>query len=99
MHPTVVFDGDDRDQRTRAYAAFDAILELGLSLGGTITGEHGVGILKAGWLEREIGPVSLSVHQAIKGALDPAGLLNPGKLFRRANRADLAAVGGLPAGA
>ena len=53
--------------------AFDAVLELGLSLGGTITGEHGVGTVKADWLEREIGPVSLSVHQAIKHALDPAG--------------------------
>jgi glycolate oxidase len=98
MHPTVVFDGADPDQRTRAFAAFDAILELGLSLGGTITGEHGVGALKADWLEREIGPVSLSVHQAIKDALDPAGILNPGKMFRRAHVADLSVVGGLTAG-
>jgi glycolate oxidase len=82
MHPTVVFDGADPAQRTRAFAAFDAILELGLSLGGTITGEHGVGTLKADWLEREIGPVSLDVHRSIKSALDPAGLLNPGKMFR-----------------
>jgi glycolate oxidase len=82
MHPTVVFDGADPDQRTRAFRAFDAILELGLSLGGTITGEHGVGTLKTDWLEREIGPVSLSVHQAVKQALDPAGVLNPGKMFR-----------------
>ncbi|MCZ2821801.1 FAD-binding protein [Modestobacter sp. VKM Ac-2977] len=95
MHPTVVFDGADPDQCTRAYAAFDAILELGLSLGGTITGEHGVGTIKADWLEREIGQVSLSVHQAIKHALDPAGLLNPGKMFRRASGGDLAAVSGL----
>jgi glycolate oxidase len=94
MHPTVVFDGADPDQRTRAFAAFDAILELGLSLGGTITGEHGVGALKADWLEREIGPVSLDVHRAIKDALDPAGLLNPGKVFRRASAGDLAAVAG-----
>jgi len=95
MHPTVVFDATDEDQRTRAFAAFDAILSLGLSLGGTVTGEHGVGTVKADWLEREIGPVSLSVHQAIKDALDPAGLLNPGKVFRRAHRADLGAVGAL----
>ncbi len=84
MHPTIVFDGADPDQRVRAFAAFDAVLELGLSLGGTITGEHGVGNLKTAWLEREIGPVSLSVHQAVKAALDPQGLLNPGKLFRPA---------------
>jgi glycolate oxidase len=83
MHPTIVFDGSDDAQRARAVAAFDAILELGLSLGGTITGEHGVGTLKADWLEREIGPVSVDVHRSIKDALDPAGLLNPGKVLRR----------------
>jgi glycolate oxidase len=93
MHPTIVFDGGDPDQRARAMAAFNDILALGLALGGTITGEHGVGTLKADWLEREIGPVSLSVHQAVKQALDPAGILNPGKMFRRAHTADLGAVG------
>jgi glycolate oxidase subunit GlcD len=92
MHPTICFDPTDDDQRTRAFAAFDDILELGLSLGGTITGEHGVGAIKVDWLEREIGPVSLDVHRAIKGALDPAGLLNPGKVFRSAAAGDLAAV-------
>ncbi|SEP02210.1 FAD-binding oxidoreductase [Trujillonella endophytica] len=83
MHPTICFDPADPGQRERAFAAFDDILELGLSLGGTITGEHGVGSLKVDWLEREIGPVSLDVHRSIKDALDPAGLLNPGKVFRR----------------
>jgi glycolate oxidase len=81
MHPTICFDPTDDDHRARAFAAFDDVLELGLSMGGTITGEHGVGNLKSEWLEREIGPVSLDVHRAIKGALDPTGLLNPGKMF------------------
>jgi glycolate oxidase subunit GlcD len=94
MHPTVVFDPADADQREGAFAAFDDILELGLSLGGTITGEHGVGAIKVDWLEREIGPVSLDVHRAIKDALDPAGLLNPGKVFRPASAADLGDAGG-----
>ena len=98
MHPTVCFDRADAGQRERAYGAFDDILELGLSLGGTITGEHGVGNIKVDWLEREIGPVALDVHRAIKNALDPAGLLNPGKVFRRAAPADLAAAVGLAAG-
>jgi glycolate dehydrogenase FAD-linked subunit len=98
MHPTVCFDNGDADQRQRAYAAFDDILELGLSLGGTITGEHGVGNIKADWLEREIGPVALDVHRAIKDALDPAGLLNPGKVFRRAGARDLQAVTALSGG-
>src|SRR4051794_6462596 len=92
MHPTVCFDLADPDQRQRAFAAFDDILELGLSLGGTITGEHGVGSIKVDWLEREIGPVALDVHRAIKDALDPDGLLNPGKVFRRASVRDLPAV-------
>ena len=95
MHPTIVFDPTDADQRARAFTAFDDILELGLSLGGTIAGEHGVGTLKLEWLERELGPVSLSVHRAIKDALDPAGLLNPGKVFRSASVGDLAAVGAI----
>ncbi|MCW2582071.1 MAG: glcD [Klenkia sp.] len=95
MHPTVVFDPTDDDQRTRAFQAFDDVLELGLSLGGTITGEHGEGNLKTDWLEREIGPVSLSVHQAVKAALDPQGLLNPGKMFRSATVSDLAGAASL----
>src|SRR3954468_2015586 len=84
MPPPICFDPADPDLRTRAFAAFDDILELGLSLGGTVTGEHGVGSIKVDWLEREIGPVALDVHRAIKEALDPAGLLNPGKVFRAA---------------
>ncbi|MGY1734303.1 FAD-binding oxidoreductase [Geodermatophilus sp. SYSU D01045] len=83
MHPTVCFDPTDPDQRARAFAAFDDVLELGLALGGTVTGEHGIGSIKVEWLEREIGPVSLDVHRRIKDALDPAGLLNPGKVLRR----------------
>ena len=98
MHPGIVFDPDQGDQRDRAFAAFDDILELGLSLGGTITGEHGVGAIKVDWLEREIGPVALDVHRAIKDALDPAGLLNPGKVFRSAGARDLAAVTALSGG-
>jgi len=81
MHPTVVFDGQDPAAVARAQAAFGEIMDLGLSLGGTITGEHGVGILKKQWLSREVGPVSLAVHRAVKAALDPQGLLNPGKVF------------------
>ncbi|GAB3202777.1 FAD-linked oxidase C-terminal domain-containing protein [Geodermatophilus arenarius] len=83
MHPTVCFDPTDPDQRARAFAAFDDVLELGLALGGTVTGEHGIGSIKVEWLEREIGEVSLDVHRRIKDALDPAGLLNPGKVLRR----------------
>jgi glycolate oxidase len=82
MHPTVVFDDTSPDEVRRAEAAFGAIMALGLELGGTITGEHGVGLLKRDWLERELGPVALSLHRSVKAALDPKGILNPGKVLR-----------------
>ncbi|MGI5440508.1 FAD-binding oxidoreductase [Streptomyces shenzhenensis] len=82
MHPTVVFDPRDATQVHRAERAFDAVMELGLALGGTITGEHGIGLLKAAWLEKELGPVSLAVHRDMKALFDPAGILNPGKVVR-----------------
>jgi len=81
MHPTVVFDSSDADQLARAQASFDEVMALGLELGGTITGEHGVGVLKREWLARELGPVAMQAHRQIKAALDPAGILNPGKVF------------------
>ena len=81
MHPTVVFDRDDPAAAVRAQTAFDSIMALGLELGGTITGEHGVGLLKRDWLARELGPVSMQVHAGIKAALDPLGILNPGKVM------------------
>jgi glycolate oxidase len=56
-------------------------MDLGLELGGTITGEHGVGVLKKEWLEKELGPVGLRVHREIKAVLDPSGILNPGRVF------------------
>jgi glycolate oxidase len=81
MHPTVVFDASDPDQVRRAEVSFGAVMQLGLDLGGTITGEHGVGVLKREWLAREIGPVALELHRSLKRAIDPAGILNPGKVF------------------
>lgn len=80
-HPTVCFDASDPDESRRARESFDEIMALGLELGGTITGEHGVGVLKKEWLAREIGSVSLEMQRAIKKAFDPHGILNPGKLF------------------
>ncbi|TGB12994.1 FAD-linked oxidase C-terminal domain-containing protein [Streptomyces sp. MZ04] len=80
-HPTVCFDAADLDEGRRARESFDEIMALGLELGGTITGEHGVGVLKKEWLAREIGPVGVEMQRAIKTAFDPLSLLNPGKLF------------------
>ncbi|MFJ2112475.1 MULTISPECIES: FAD-binding oxidoreductase [unclassified Streptomyces] len=80
-HPVVCFDQADPDESRRARESFDEIMALGLELGGTITGEHGVGVLKKEWLSRELGPVGMELQRSIKAAFDPLGLLNPGKLF------------------
>ncbi|MGX1503935.1 UNVERIFIED_CONTAM: glycolate oxidase [Streptomyces graminofaciens] len=80
-HPVVCFDHLDPDESRRARESFDEIMALGLELGGTITGEHGVGVLKKEWLARELGPVSLELQRGIKQTFDPLGILNPGKLF------------------
>lgn len=80
-HPTVCFDAADPGESRRARESFDEIMALGLELGGTITGEHGVGVLKKEWLAREIGPVGLEMQRAVKQVFDPLGILNPGKLF------------------
>jgi glycolate oxidase len=56
-------------------------MELAMSLGGTITGEHGVGRLKRPWLGDYLGPDVLALNQKIKDALDPQGILNPGAMF------------------
>ncbi|MEV8392858.1 MULTISPECIES: FAD-linked oxidase C-terminal domain-containing protein [unclassified Streptomyces] len=80
-HPVVCFDQADPDESRRARESFDEIMALGLELGGTITGEHGVGTLKKEWLSRELGPVGLELQRGIKRTFDPLGLLNPGKLF------------------
>ncbi|WP_424183476.1 FAD-binding oxidoreductase [Actinokineospora sp. G85] len=81
MHPTIVYDPTSADEFARARRAFDDILAAGVALGGTVTGEHGIGKVKREWLAREIGPVGVRAHRAIKSALDPAGLFNPGSMF------------------
>ena len=79
FHPLVVFDGADADAVTRAESAFGKVMEASLELGGTITGEHGIGTLKRPWARAQLGDDVLDVMRAIKGVLDPLGILNPGK--------------------
>jgi glycolate oxidase len=86
MHPNIVVPRDDPDAHRRGRAAFEDILALGLALGGTVTGEHGIGLLKREWLEHEAGPIGIRVQRSIKDALDPLGILNPGKVFEPATR-------------
>ncbi|WP_022928817.1 FAD-binding oxidoreductase [Patulibacter americanus] len=78
MHPTVVYDHRDADAVRRARGAFDAIVALALRLGGTVSGEHGVGALKTPFLDAELGEAR-ALGRAIKDAWDPAGTMNPGK--------------------
>jgi glycolate oxidase len=79
LHPVFVFDRGQADVPAQVWAAADEVFRAALDLGGTLTGEHGVGILKRRWLAEELGEESMAVHRAIKAALDPAGIMNPGK--------------------
>jgi glycolate oxidase len=81
LHPMVVVPHGDEEARARGAAAFERVVDLALAVGGTVTGEHGVGLLKMRGLARELSPEVLAMHRAIKNALDPAGILNPGKVF------------------
>jgi glycolate oxidase len=81
LHPLVVFDPKDASAELQARGVFNSIMEQALSLDGTITGEHGVGTLKAGFLTRQLAPAVIELHRGIKRVFDPHGLLNPGKIF------------------
>ncbi|HKF87038.1 MAG TPA: FAD-linked oxidase C-terminal domain-containing protein [Propionibacteriaceae bacterium] len=80
-HPLVVYDPADEDARARAYLAFDEIMALAISLGGTITGEHGVGRAKKAALPLQLGPEVMALTRTIKNALDPHNVLNPGAIL------------------
>jgi glycolate oxidase len=83
LHPTIVTPRGDHEAAARALLAFDAIVNLALELGGSVTGEHGVGNLKRSGLAREIDDVSIDLHSRVKRAWDPLGILNPGKALPR----------------
>lgn len=81
MHPSVLFDAQDPASVAEAKETFAEIMQLGLDLGGTITGEHGVGYLKKDWLVRELDAGAQVLQSSIKAAVDPLGILNPGKML------------------
>jgi glycolate oxidase len=81
FHPTFVTHPADADGERRVHAARQAMYAVVLELGGTVSGEHGTGLVKRDWLVRQRGEAHVRVLRAIKSALDPLGILNPGKVF------------------
>ncbi len=79
LHPAIITPAGDDVARAAAQAAFEEILDGAIALGGTVTGEHGVGLLKRDGMRRELDPGSLALQQAVRQALDPRGIFNPGK--------------------
>ncbi|MER6688573.1 FAD-binding oxidoreductase [Streptomyces minutiscleroticus] len=80
LHPLLITPPGDEEAREAAQAAFEELLVEAVALGGTVTGEHGVGLLKRAGMERELGPAVCAVQRAVKETLDPLGLFNPGKV-------------------
>jgi glycolate oxidase len=86
LHPTCMTDARNHEEIERVEDAFAEIFEAAIDLGGTITGEHGVGIVKAPYLEWKVGAAGIEVMKGIKQAFDPHNLLNPGKMFAKETR-------------
>ena len=80
LHPQILFDGYDPDQAHRQEAASEELFRLTIDLGGTLTGEHGIGLQKADYMTLEHDPVAMSVMRSIKKMFDPKNILNPGKM-------------------
>ncbi|PAW86011.1 MAG: glycolate oxidase subunit GlcD [Pedosphaera sp. Tous-C6FEB] len=81
LHPTFLTDERNKEEMHRVHEAFKEIFDEAIRLGGTITGEHGIGLAKKDFLPKFLGPASLRVHRELRKVLDPHGILNPGKMF------------------
>ena len=79
LHPNLIYAGEELPEVI--WQAADALFERAIELGGTLTGEHGVGLLKKKWLRKEIGTDLWQIQRDIKRVFDPQGILNPGKVF------------------
>lgn len=86
LHPTCMTDARDKEEIERVELAFSDIFAAAIDLGGTITGEHGVGLAKAPYLEWKVGKSGIDVMKGIKKAFDPHNVMNPGKLFAKETR-------------
>ena len=81
LHPNILFDRRDPQQWATVETMVAEIFDVSLALGGTLSGEHGVGALKRPYLEKALGPLSIEIQRRIKQVLDPLGIMNPGKVF------------------
>jgi D-lactate dehydrogenase len=81
LHVNLMYDAADADQQRRALTCLEAVFATVLGLGGTLSGEHGVGLVKRDWVSKELDATSLQLMHAIKAQFDPDGILNPGKAF------------------
>ncbi|MBW1769697.1 MAG: glycolate oxidase subunit GlcD, partial [Deltaproteobacteria bacterium] len=81
IHFNIILDKRDKEILAKAESAVQDLFEQTVALGGTISGEHGVGVSKAPDIDREIGAAELSLMKGLKAACDPNGVLNPGKIF------------------
>jgi glycolate oxidase len=81
LHPTFLTDERNQEEMRRVEEAFHEIFDEAIRLGGTITGEHGIGLAKKAFLPKFAGDASMRVMRELRRALDPAGILNPGKMF------------------
>ncbi|HEU5369334.1 MAG TPA: FAD-linked oxidase C-terminal domain-containing protein, partial [Ktedonobacterales bacterium] len=81
LHPNILCDRRDSEEMTRVRLAAAEIFETAIALGGTLSGEHGIGLLKKEFLERDLGAAQVAAMRRIKAALDPQMILNPGKIF------------------
>ena len=81
LHPCFFFDPAEEGSRERAEGAFGDLVAVALSMGGTISGEHGVGSLKARWLPGEVGAASVERQRRVKALFDPRGIMNPGRVY------------------
>ena len=86
LHPTCLTDSRDEQEMKRVEKAFEEIFQAAIDLGGTITGEHGVGEMKSPYLEWKIGPEGIELMSAIKQAVDPHNICNPAKMFAKATK-------------
>ncbi len=81
LHPTILTDKRDKQEWERVEKAIDAIFDAALGMGGTLSGEHGIGMAKSKYMEQETSRATIEYYRAMKKALDPKGILNPGKIF------------------